>query len=276
VAAVLIDAGADIEAPGASIGGGSPLNNAVAYGCWHVARLLVQRGAVVDSLWQAAALGMNDRVEELLNADPPPQEGLDEAFWQACHGGQLRTAQLLLARGADINASPAYGEGHAPLDIASGMDERRTQLVKWLTGHDAASATKPAAPVAKHLPQAKGGAHAGFAPCFPTTDLRAALAHYGQLGFTVMPYTTGAEWGWVRFEDAEIHFYLKQDHDPARTAAAADLTVVDCDALEREWSATGVPGTSDPYNTPYNTREATHIDPDNNLIRFGSPLESTA
>jgi uncharacterized protein len=42
VAAALIDAGADLEAQGGSIGG--PLENAVGYGCWHVARLLVDRG----------------------------------------------------------------------------------------------------------------------------------------------------------------------------------------------------------------------------------------
>jgi uncharacterized protein len=140
VAAVLIDAGADIEAPGASITGGSPLNNAVAYGCWHVARLLVERGAVVDSLWHAAALGMPERVEELLRLDRPPQEDIDEAFWQACHGGQLRMAQLLLASGANINASPDYGEGQTPLDIAGRMDERRARLVGWLNEHAALSA----------------------------------------------------------------------------------------------------------------------------------------
>jgi hypothetical protein len=87
-----------------------------------------------------------------------------------------------------------------------------------------------------------------------------------------MPYTEGADWGWVRFESTEFHLYLKPDHDPARTAAAADVTVIDCDVLEREWSATGVPGTSDPYGTPYGRREAVHVDLDNNLIRFSSPL----
>jgi hypothetical protein len=104
--------------------------------------------------------------------------------------------------------------------------------------------------------------------------MRAALAHYAQLGFKTVAYTAGAEWGWARFEEAEIHLYLKQDHDPTRTAAAADLTVTDCDALARVWSATGVPGTSDPYDTPYGTREAVHVDLDNNLVRFGSPLHT--
>ena len=38
VAAVLIDGGADIEMPDGSIG--TPLDNAIGYACWHVARLL--------------------------------------------------------------------------------------------------------------------------------------------------------------------------------------------------------------------------------------------
>jgi len=144
VAEALIDGGADIEASGASIAGGGPLGNAVGYGCWHVARLLVERGARVDSLWQAAALGMVERVEELFAADPPPtRDELDEAFFQACHGGQLRMADLLLARGADINATPDYSNETTPLDIAGSTDTRRGQLVTWLRDHGATSAGEP-------------------------------------------------------------------------------------------------------------------------------------
>src|SRR5450755_4640119 len=64
VAAALIDGGADLETPDGSIG--TPLDNAVGYGCWHVARLLVLRGARVEKVWHAAALGMLDRLDELL------------------------------------------------------------------------------------------------------------------------------------------------------------------------------------------------------------------
>jgi ankyrin repeat protein len=132
VAAALIDGGADIEARGGSIAGGGPLANAVGYGCWHVARLLVERGAGVDGLWQAAALGLAERALELLGADPPPtQEEIDNAFWQACHGGQLRMAELLLARGADINVKPDYSN-QTPLEVAGSTDTRRGQLVTWL------------------------------------------------------------------------------------------------------------------------------------------------
>ena len=68
VAVVLIDNGADLETPGGSIG--TPLDNAIGYACWHVARLLVANGASVDKLWHAAALGMLERMEQLVGARP--------------------------------------------------------------------------------------------------------------------------------------------------------------------------------------------------------------
>jgi ankyrin repeat protein len=145
VAEALIDAGADIETPDGSIG--TPLDNAIGYGCWHVARLLVQRGARVDKLWHAAALGLMARLEELLAAEIGSDSGsesgagkeeIDKAFWQACHGGQRRAAELLLRHGADINAVQPYAHG-TPLDAAAGTDTRRSTLVDWLRGHGAES-----------------------------------------------------------------------------------------------------------------------------------------
>jgi ankyrin repeat protein len=136
VARGLIDGGADIEAAGASIAGGTPLDDAVGYGCWQVARLLVERGARVDRLWHAAALGMRSRVDELLAASPPSKQQLTDAFWQACHGGQRRTAEYLLGLGADLNGAPSWGED-TPLDAADGIDTGRQALVEWLRSRGA-------------------------------------------------------------------------------------------------------------------------------------------
>jgi uncharacterized protein len=143
VADALIDAGADVEAPGGSIAGGSPLDNAVGYGCWHVARRLVERGARVDLLWHAAALGLLARLDELLAAEPAPTaEDISNAFWQACHGGQRRAAELLLERGADVNWIPDYARGTA-LDVAGGPDTRRDVLVTWLETNGASRVSEP-------------------------------------------------------------------------------------------------------------------------------------
>src|ERR1700692_2097806 len=84
----LLDRGADIEARGGVIGGGTPLADAVAFGQWQAARRLVERGARL-TLWQAAALGLMACVEEhfAANVTPNPDE-VTNAFWCACHGGQ--------------------------------------------------------------------------------------------------------------------------------------------------------------------------------------------
>jgi ankyrin repeat protein len=121
VAEALIEAGADLETPDGSIG--TPLDNAVGYGCWHVARLLVTRGARVDKAWHAAALGMLGRLEALLGSGPPA-ENVSQAFWHACTGGQRRAAEYLLSRGADLNWEPDYAHG-TPLDAASGLGPGR-------------------------------------------------------------------------------------------------------------------------------------------------------
>ena len=132
VADALISGGADLETPGGSIG--TPMDNAVGYGCWNVARLLVQRGARVDKLWHAAALGIMARVEELLAAAPPPSaDDINEAFWQACHGGQRRTAGRLLASGADPSATPGYSD-QAPAEAAADLGPQRENLITWLDG----------------------------------------------------------------------------------------------------------------------------------------------
>jgi ankyrin repeat protein len=137
VAEALIDGGADVEAPDGSIG--TPLANAVGYGCWHVARLLAARGAAVDAAWLAAALGLLGRLGSILG-DNPPAEAVSQAFWHACAAGQRRAAEYLLARGADLNWEPDYAEG-TPLDAASGRGTMQENVISWLRELGAATAS---------------------------------------------------------------------------------------------------------------------------------------
>ncbi len=142
VARALIDGGADLETPDGSIG--TPLDNAIGYACWHVARLLVARGARVDKLWHAAALGILDRLEDLLAAGSE-QEQISQAFWHACGAGQRRAAERLLAAGADLNWTPDYAEG-TPLDAASGFGTRQDNVIGWLRSKGAQPAGSPTDP----------------------------------------------------------------------------------------------------------------------------------
>jgi hypothetical protein len=137
---VLLDHGADINAPGAVIGGGAPLADAAAFGQWRAARRLVERGAKT-TLWEAAALGLLNRVEGHFTGSPlepwPPRRSssgdsfpgeVTHAFWCACHGGQLPTAEYLLARGADI-----HWLGHDRLTpLGAARRAGAGDLVSWL------------------------------------------------------------------------------------------------------------------------------------------------
>jgi uncharacterized protein len=135
----LIDAGADIEAHGAVIGGGPPLADATAFGQWQAAHRLVQRGART-TIADAATLGLMDRLEDYFAvATPPAPEEVNRAFWGACHGGQQQCAEFLLARGADLNWLPGW-EALTPLDAARRSDAG--ELVQWLRGRGAKSAAE--------------------------------------------------------------------------------------------------------------------------------------
>jgi uncharacterized protein len=125
----LLDAGADIEARGAVIGGGTPISDATAFGQWNAARRLVERGAHT-TFWESATLGLADRVGDHLAGDEPPStDAITEAFWGACHGGQQAMAEQLLAHGADIDW--IGWDGLTPLDAARRSEA--TDVADWLT-----------------------------------------------------------------------------------------------------------------------------------------------
>jgi ankyrin repeat protein len=134
----LIDAGANIEAPGSIIGGLGPIADAAAFGGTLAGLRLVERGARTN-IYQAAALGLADRVRAELAARPGPDpERITTAFWAACGGGHQEIAVLLRAAGADINWTGWNNQN--PLDAALAADH--TELASWLQangGHPAAA-----------------------------------------------------------------------------------------------------------------------------------------
>lgn len=134
----LLDAGADIEATGAVLGGGSPLADACGFGNWTAARRLVERGAHTR-LSDAAALGLLDRVEAFFaKGSKPDPRVITQALWSACHGGQRSTAEYLLERGAEINW--IGWDEKTPLDV---VDENAApDLAAWLRARGAKHANE--------------------------------------------------------------------------------------------------------------------------------------
>ena len=134
----LLDAGADIEAPGAVLGGGAPLADARGFKQWNAAFRLVERGArttIVD----AATLGLLDRVERCFADAEPTAEEITRAFWGACHGARRDCAEYLLDKGAELNWIPPW-ENLTPLDAAE--RERAAGVVAWLRERGATPASE--------------------------------------------------------------------------------------------------------------------------------------
>ena len=114
-----------------------------------------------------------------------------------------------------------------------------------------------------------------FSPIFPVRALAPALEHYAALGFTTFAYEEGVDYGFADRDGIGLHLALDPAHDPTRGAGSAYLYVADADALFEEWSRPGIAGITRPVGPmPYGLREGSHVDPDGNLIRFGSPDEA--
>jgi uncharacterized protein len=114
------------------------------------------------------------------------------------------------------------------------------------------------------------------APGIPTTNMARTIEHYQRLGFTfaapgqVAPAVASFAIG--ERDGVALHFALKPDHDPSRTATWVYISVEDADELSEEFDASGAGQGRTVHDTDYKMRELAHIDPDGNLLLFGSPL----
>ncbi len=135
----LLDAGADIDPPGAVIAGGTPLADATAFANWAAARQLVERGAHIN-LFAAASLGLMAPLDGFVSgAQPAEPAQVNDAFWAACHGGQQAAAAYLLDHGAALSWLPGWEE-LTPLDAAARSGA--TDVVRWLHGLGAKTASE--------------------------------------------------------------------------------------------------------------------------------------
>jgi hypothetical protein len=107
-----------------------------------------------------------------------------------------------------------------------------------------------------------------IAPIFPVRDVGASMAHYERLGFAVRAYARGG-YGFASRDGIEIH--LGQVADAARSTSSAYLFVDDADELAEEWRSRGIE-VHPPQDTEWGQHEGAVVDPDGNVIRFGSPM----
>jgi uncharacterized glyoxalase superfamily protein PhnB len=107
-------------------------------------------------------------------------------------------------------------------------------------------------------------------PILPVRDVAAAVSFYASLGFTTRAYNGGHDYGFVTWGDVEIHLG-SVGADAQHSSASIYLFVDDADELARTWRGAGA-DVRPPQNTEWGKREGVVVDPDGNVIRFGSPV----
>ena len=113
------------------------------------------------------------------------------------------------------------------------------------------------------------GALKRIAPIFPVRNLGLSLELYGRLGFATREYERGG-YGFVTRDGIEIHLGVVTD-DSTAGPSSAYLFVEDADELAQTWISAGA-DVRFPEDTEWGQHEGVLIDPDGNIIRFGSPL----
>ena len=115
----------------------------------------------------------------------------------------------------------------------------------------------------------------GHEPVFRVIDVERAVAHYRRLGFKIEHHDD--TYAFASLGNLTVH--LAQDHPaqwpgyhPERhMTSVLYIHVEDADGLAADWRAAGLTVLG-PRDEDYGKREGQHVDPDGNLLRFGSPI----
>jgi hypothetical protein len=108
------------------------------------------------------------------------------------------------------------------------------------------------------------------APGLPVTDLEVAFAHYRRLGFATREYEGGG-YGFLTRDGVELHLGVVPEVDNSGAKHSTYLFVDDADGLAQEWRVAGLE-VQMPVDTEWGQHEGAVVDPDGNVIRFGSPM----
>jgi uncharacterized protein (DUF952 family) len=114
------------------------------------------------------------------------------------------------------------------------------------------------------------GAFIGSSSILPSLDLNRTAGWYEQLGFVVGGLYPG-EYLILNRDGFDLHFFFQTLLKPDENDHGAYFWVDDAFALHAEWLAAGVPGRLvAPVRAEYGINEGAYVDPDGNLLRFGS------
>jgi uncharacterized glyoxalase superfamily protein PhnB len=114
----------------------------------------------------------------------------------------------------------------------------------------------------------------GHEPVFRVIDVARAVEHYQRLGFRIEYHDE--TYAFAHLGNLTVH--LAHDdavwpgaHPERHMTAVLYIHVEDADRLAADWRAVGAT-VDGPRDEDYGKREGQYVDPDGNLIRFGSPI----
>jgi hypothetical protein len=211
----------------------------------------------------------------------------DRCQWDDCVDADavIRTMDSMLRHGAEVRSSTTTTVNDRIVSAVEGALDGELMTIflvmlveDGLIAHiivapDEATAltVQPHATPASPDPAQAGPRLNSLAAILPCRDVAAALAHYELLGFSTHSYDDG--YGYADRDGVSFHLAKVPDLDPLTTTSAAYLFVDNAAALHVAWRASGAGGRfTEPEATPYGLLEGAHIDPDGNLLRYGSRL----
>lgn len=107
-----------------------------------------------------------------------------------------------------------------------------------------------------------------IAPIFAVHDLGISMAFYQKLGFATRAYEGGG-YGFATRGEIEIHLGVVPASE--HRSSSAYLFVEDADEVAQQWRSAGAE-VRGPEDTEWKQHEGAIRDPDENVIRFGSPI----
>jgi uncharacterized protein YndB with AHSA1/START domain len=210
-----------------------------------------------------------------------------EVTWNGCAGRDevVRTIETALAETAvsDLSIEVAAdrllvsflhegsADGDRTVHQALFVREGRIVEIRDVGDRQHALTVEPLGPLAAAA--SRRSTMQAVAPVFPVRDVAAAIGHYRSLGFDVRAYEGDAAYAFAGRDSVSLHLAEHHGLVPASNSSAVYLYVSDADALYAQWRTARPAGRLvAPVDTEYGLREGAHVDPDGNLLRFGSPL----
>ena len=173
---------------------------------------------------------------------------------RACAPPTTPASWATLTRSARLGYAPRY----------SLTDTVSATLAYWRAATTSGSCVERASPIMGTLNR--------IAPVFGVRDLSASLAHYRRLGFATTEYAGGG-YGYAKRDAIEIHLGLLAEGDARLIRGTAYVWVDDADVLAEEWRSVGA-DVRGPEDTAWGQHEGVVINPDGNILRFGSPIKA--